>query len=458
MVLTPASSTSPGQFSVNGQRPNTNYFTVDGVSANVAVQSGTALGVSGAGAAPAVSAQGGTNSLVSVDALQEFKIETSTYAPEFGRTPGAQVSMVTRSGSNEYHGSLFEYFRDDALDAADYFVKRQNLAKPEERQHAFGGVFGGPIQRGRTFVFVSYEGLRLDQPRSAVTEVPSLASRLAASDALRPYFDAFPSRTVRRRLAAWRGSRRAIRIRRHSMRRAFAIDRTIRRRAQRCSRVTTMHLQKGRAGWAASASSGLNSIGVLHNKLQTLTAGTTWIVNPTISNDLRVNWSRNLGENFQFLDTFGGAVVLPAAILHPSYTPMPSGFQLNLSGTNAAIGNGLNSSNVQRQFNIVNALLIARARAPDQDGIRLPAASFRSTARRSTCSRTVCRSSRSVGRDGDIGQRQCVLVGERFPLGDQRVGLCAGYLGRNPALTLAYGVRWEVNPPPSFTTAPTRSR
>ena len=192
VVLTPASSTSPGQFSVNGQRPNANYFTVDGVSANVAVQSGTALGVSGAGAAPAVSAQGGTNSLVSVDALQEFKIETSTYAAEFGRTPGAQVSMVTRSGSNAYHGSLFEYFRDDALDAADYFVKRQNLAKPKERQHSFGGVFGGPIQRNRAFVFVSYEGLRLDQPRSAVTEVPSQGSRLAASAALRPYFDAFP--------------------------------------------------------------------------------------------------------------------------------------------------------------------------------------------------------------------------------------------------------------------------
>ena len=184
VVMTPASSTSPGQFSVNGQRPNANYFTVDGVSANVGVQSGTALGVAGAGAAPGVSAQGGTNSLVSIDALQEFKIETSTYAAEFGRTPGGQVSMVTRSGGNQYHGSLFEYFRDDALDAADYFVKRQNLAKPEERQHAFGGVFGGPLQRNRTFVFASYEGLRLDQPRSAVTEVPSLASRAAASAAV----------------------------------------------------------------------------------------------------------------------------------------------------------------------------------------------------------------------------------------------------------------------------------
>ena len=71
---------------------------------------GDGLGVAGAGAAPAVSAQGGTNSLVSIDALQEFKIETSTYAPEFGRTPGAQVSMVTRSGGNQYHGRSSNIF------------------------------------------------------------------------------------------------------------------------------------------------------------------------------------------------------------------------------------------------------------------------------------------------------------------------------------------------------------
>jgi hypothetical protein len=155
VVLTPATSTSPGQFSVNGQRSDANYFMVDGVSANVAVQPGTALGLQGAGAVPGFSAQGGTNSLVSVDALQEFKIQSSTYAPEFGRVPGGQISLVTRSGTNQYHGSLFEYFRNDELDSTDYFVKRQGLSKPEENQHDFGGVFGGPIERDRMFVFVS---------------------------------------------------------------------------------------------------------------------------------------------------------------------------------------------------------------------------------------------------------------------------------------------------------------
>src|SRR5262245_35925963 len=172
VTLTPASSTSPGQFSVNGQRSDANYFMVDGVSANAGVQPGTALGVAGTGAVPAFSAQGGTNSLVSIDAVQEFKIQTSTYSAEFGRMPGGQISIITRSGTNQFRGSLFEYFRDDALDSTDYFVERQGLAKPQQRQHDFGATFGGPIWRDRTFLFVSYEGLRLDQPRSAVTEVP----------------------------------------------------------------------------------------------------------------------------------------------------------------------------------------------------------------------------------------------------------------------------------------------
>src|SRR5687767_7941566 len=192
VVLTTASSSSPGQFSVNGQRSDANYFMVDGVSANVGVQPTAGLGPSGAGALPSLSVQGGTNTLVSVDALQEFKIETSTYAAEFGRSPGAQISIVTRSGTNEFHGALFEYFRDDALDSADYFVIRQRLRKPKERQHDFGGVLGGPIQRNRMFVFLSHEALRLEQPRSAVTEVPSLAARLAASEAVKPLLTAFP--------------------------------------------------------------------------------------------------------------------------------------------------------------------------------------------------------------------------------------------------------------------------
>src|SRR5262249_30640126 len=106
--LTAPAFNEQGQFSVNGQRPDANSFTVDGVSANFGVTGYFPLMQTAGGALPALSAQGGTNGLVSVEALQEFRIQTSSFAPEFGRTPGGQVSIVTRSGSNAFHGTAYE--------------------------------------------------------------------------------------------------------------------------------------------------------------------------------------------------------------------------------------------------------------------------------------------------------------------------------------------------------------
>src|SRR6266849_3354503 len=110
VVVTPTNVLDEGQFSVNVQRAASNYWMVDGVSANIGIGVG-GQGASGngmGGSLGSFSALGGTNSLVSVDAMQEFRIQTSTYAPEFGRTPGGQISIVTRSGANQFHGTLFE--------------------------------------------------------------------------------------------------------------------------------------------------------------------------------------------------------------------------------------------------------------------------------------------------------------------------------------------------------------
>jgi hypothetical protein len=449
VVLTPTNSTSPGQFSINGQRSDANYFMVDGVSANVGVQSGTALGVGGVGAVPGISAQGGTNSLVSVDALQEFKIETSTYAPEFGRTPGGQISIVTRSGTNQYHGTLFEYFRNDALDSADYFVKRQNLTKPKEHQTDFGGVFGGPIQRERTFFFVSYEGLRLDQPRSAVTEVPSPASRLAASNALRPYFDAFPvpnGPETTRGFAQFSAS--------------YSDPSTLNATSVRVDRTFAAGLNTfARYNYAPSDASSrlgsvailsLNSVGVLQNSLQTLTTGATWIATPTISNDLRINWSRNLGKNFQYMDAFGGAVVLPATTLHPPFAPTPNGFQWNLSGTNASIGEGANAANVQRQINLVDALLIAKARHQIKLGFDYRRFFPIYNTTKYSQNNIFAGAAGALGGSATSVSVNAFSSSNRYPHATNLSVYAQDTWAPDSRLTLAYGVRWEVNPPPGL--------
>src|SRR5205807_3107713 len=137
VVVTPSGQTDPGQFNVNGQRTSTNSFTVDGVSANISTAAVSFLGQNAAGAAPGFGVTGGTNNLVSEDALQEFRIQTSTFAPENGRTPGAQVSIATRSGTNQFHGTAFEFLRNDKLDANDWFADRVGAAKAEERINDF---------------------------------------------------------------------------------------------------------------------------------------------------------------------------------------------------------------------------------------------------------------------------------------------------------------------------------
>jgi len=145
VVLTKATFGEQGQFSVNGQRANANYFTIDGVSANIGVSAGLTLVQSASGSLPGLGATGGTNTLVSVEALEEFRVQTSGYAPEYGRMPGAQITILTRSGTNTLHGALFDFFRNDALDATDWFANAYNLPKPALRQHDFGGVLGGPL-------------------------------------------------------------------------------------------------------------------------------------------------------------------------------------------------------------------------------------------------------------------------------------------------------------------------
>src|ERR1700761_5366420 len=188
--------TNSGQFSVNGQRTDANYFSIDGVSADVGITQGSNvyLGTAGGGTAQATSNNGGYNNLVSVDAMQEYKIQRSTFDAEYGRPTGAQLSIVTRSGSNQFHGTAFEYLRNDVFDSNNWFNGYDNnppLPKQAEKQNDFGGVIGGPIIKDKLFFFFSYEGLRLRVPETREDIVPTTYARTCAPASVAPLLKAY---------------------------------------------------------------------------------------------------------------------------------------------------------------------------------------------------------------------------------------------------------------------------
>src|SRR5712664_1623965 len=144
--------------SVNGARVTQNYFQINGIDA-------TTMGTNGA-------------ILVAIPApetIEEFKVQTSLYDATYGRSGGANIQLVTKSGGNEIHGDAYEYFRNEALNANNPFLKAAGLGRPLLRRNVFGGVLGGPIRKNKAFFFVSYQGAR---ERNAASIINSISSNV----------------------------------------------------------------------------------------------------------------------------------------------------------------------------------------------------------------------------------------------------------------------------------------
>jgi hypothetical protein len=168
-VLTPGASfaapgSQAGAFAVAGSRSQSTNWQIDGVNAidpNV---------------------NGPTNSYRIADAVQELSVATSAYSAAFGRASGGQVSVVTKSGTNSFHGGLFEFDRNDALNATNFFTNALNGSKPVLRYNQFGGTLGGPIRRNKTFFFYSFERLDQINPAATTAVVPTVAQRASIVD------------------------------------------------------------------------------------------------------------------------------------------------------------------------------------------------------------------------------------------------------------------------------------
>ncbi len=350
VVIAPSSTSSPGQFSIAGQRTSSNSFSVDGVSANFGVQAGFSAGAgSGLGQSQAFSALGGTSSLVSVDDLQEFRIETSSFAPEFGRQPGGQVLLTTRSGTNDWHGGAFDYFRNNVMDANDWFANNAGLGRAEERHNDFGGYLGGPIWKGRTFFFFSYEGARLRLPTTLLTPVPSLSSRQSAPAPLAPFLDLYPLPngpiSSDGYTAQYAGN--------------YSNSGTLNATSLRIDHFFSSHFSIfGRYNYAPSQTVNLSSpseLDTLPVNTQTLTVGVNSEWRSNLSNSLRGNYSTQTSNIQSALHAMGGAT-LPDPSLFLGNLPFPS-YELNFETFDTYyFAAGSIGHNQSRQVNIVDDL------------------------------------------------------------------------------------------------------
>src|SRR5207302_8529298 len=157
----------PGNlFSVAGRRPEENRFLMNGVDY-----------VSASGGINTASPNGSNGQVLGVDAVREFNVVEHTYGAEYGKRAGAQISIVTSSGTNQVHGDVFEYLRNSALDARNFFDYPPGLRIPAFKRNQFGGAMGGPLKKDKLFLFGNYEGFRQRLGISSVSFVPDANAR-----------------------------------------------------------------------------------------------------------------------------------------------------------------------------------------------------------------------------------------------------------------------------------------
>jgi hypothetical protein len=351
-----------GQFVVNGQRSDANYWMVDGVSADVGMNPMTPGG-GASGAVGATNAVGGTSALVSVDALQEFRIETSTYSPEFGRTPGGQISIQTRSGTNQYHGALFEYLRNGDLDAANWFSDYYGLPKAAEIQNDFGGVVGGPIHKDKTFFFFSAEALRVIQPYTEVSTVPDLASRTAAIPAMQPFMNMYPlpapgamDTSPGSGIAPY-----AATFPNPSVANAYSlrIDHQLAKNLNVFARYNHAPSNVSQRSFGGIESS--NEITSDSTIIKTATVGATWTKSAQVVNDTRFNYSVGGGRESFTTDSFGGGTPIPNVKFPSPYTYQNANLDIFPQfGSGMWVSQGFVARDYQHQYNVVDTLSVQK--------------------------------------------------------------------------------------------------
>jgi hypothetical protein len=452
-----------GEFSVNGQRTESNYYTVDGVSANVGASPGAAMieGAGASGSLAAATALGTTQALVSVDDLQEFRVSSSTYSAEYGRNPGGQFAFETKSGTNQWHGTSYDYLRNDLFDANDYFNDylrplNPTLTKPALRQNDFGGTFGGPVRIPRvydgtdnTFFFAAYEGLRLIQPQAATTIfVPDESLRANTPAPLSQVLNAFPAPSPKgiddtvNGIAQFIGSwSNPASINSTSVRFDHVLNDKL-KLFFRLSDTTSSSTVRGNASYSPPTMSLASAY-----SLRTYTAGVSGELTNHFSNEFRLNYSSNEITNQDVLSAFGSNTPIDMRQLTglgPTSEPLVA---LYIAEYNVAIYvNKL--SGAQKQWNFTDAMTLSTGRHQLKFGIddrRLAPFAIPSNPE----VQYFYFSSSAV--ESNSGDAISILFGAAHPLYKNFSAFAQDECRVSPRLSLSFGLRWEVNPAPGVT-------
>lgn len=324
-----------GLISSNGQRATSNEMNY-----NLGLAADETSFSRNAGALPTLTASGGYNSLVPISATQEISVKTMSSAKE-QRTSGSQIGFVSRSGTNQFHGSLFETFGNESLNANDFFANEKGFGRAPNRLNLFGGTFGGFFVRDKAFFFTNFEGLRLNQAAFGRSEVPDFLSRQNAAPEIRPLFNAFPianGQNTSNGLAEFSAN-----FTNPTENNIFGLRINFQPN-YKFSLAANYNLSDSSATFRGNQDFSLNTLRRLDVRTDSLSVQPTFVATSTVVINGGISFSRNRLEQKFSLDDFGGANV------SNSLLSLPFDFlKYDLNGKNSALALG---NPIQTDFNL----------------------------------------------------------------------------------------------------------